>query len=158
MINSRGSVRRLEIGGGKGTMQTMICDHLIHPSWTIEMVRVELSRLGGAQRGENACRIPGKDGTVRHVGQVCHRKRSRPHGAREVVVVRRRFSRDPGLAAMRIDIDRDGLAQNVERNRGRLAAWAAAVPPRAPTSPASIALTEVSAAPHVQCRGARACP
>ena len=32
------------------------------------------------------------------------------------------------------------------------------VEPRGPTSPASIASTEVSAAPHIQWRGARMCP
>jgi hypothetical protein len=44
-------MRRLQIGRGKGTAQTMVGDHLIHPSEAIEMVPIELTRLGCARRG-----------------------------------------------------------------------------------------------------------
>ena len=37
-----------EIGGAKGAAQAMIGDHLIHPSEALEMVPIELARLGGA--------------------------------------------------------------------------------------------------------------
>jgi len=117
------------------------------------MVPIELSRLGVAQRGQNALRISAKDRAVRHVGEACDRQRSRSHGVCEVIV-RRRLRRDPGLAAMRMYIDGNGLAQDIERSSG---GRAAAVELRGPTSPASIVSTEISAVPHIQCRGAKAC-
>src|SRR6516162_5796046 len=83
------------------------------------MVPVELTRFGSAHRGQNAFRIPAEKGTVRHVGQTCDRKGSRPHRGREVAVGRR-FRRDPALAAMSVDINGDGVAQDVECGRGGL--------------------------------------
>jgi len=44
-------VRRLQIGGGKRTAQTVGGDHLIHPSEAFEMVPIELARLWCARRG-----------------------------------------------------------------------------------------------------------
>ena len=120
--NDRGLSRFMggfEIGCGKGAAQAMASDHLIHPSEALEMMAIELARLGGAHRGQNALRIPAKHGAVRHVGQACDRKRSRPHGVREVVV-RRGFRRDPGLAAMGMHIDGNGFAQHIERLGGGL--------------------------------------
>ena len=83
------------------------------------MVPIELSRLGVAQRGQNALRISAKDRAVRHVGEACDRQRSRSHGVCEVIV-RRCLRRDPGLAAMRMYIDGNGLAQDIERSSGGL--------------------------------------
>jgi hypothetical protein len=43
-----------EIGSAKGAAQAMIGDHPIHPSEALEMVAIELARLGCAHRGQNA--------------------------------------------------------------------------------------------------------
>ena len=110
---------RFEIGGGKRAAQAMFGDHLIHPCEALEMVPIELARLGGAHRGQDALRIPAQDRAVGHVGQACDSKRSRPHSVREIVVWRC-FRRDPGLAAMRMNIDGDGFTQHSERIRGGL--------------------------------------
>ena len=83
------------------------------------MVPIELAGFGRPHRGHNAVGIPAKDRAVRHVGQACDREGSRAHGVRQVVV-RRRFRRDPGLTAMRMDIDRDGFAQDIESGSGGL--------------------------------------
>ena len=83
------------------------------------MVPIELAWLGCAHRGQNALGIPAEDGAVRHVGEACDRQRSRSHGVCEVIV-RRRLRRDPGLAAMRMYIDGNGLAQDIERSSGGL--------------------------------------
>jgi len=69
----------LQIAGGKGAAQTVVGDDFIHPGETLEMVTVELARLGCSHRGERACFIPGKDRTVRYVGEAGRRQRSRPH-------------------------------------------------------------------------------
>ena len=111
-----------EIGAGKRPAQAVVGDHFIHPGEALEMVPIELARLGCAQCGQNALRIPAENRAVRHVGEACDRQRSRPHAVRKVVA-RRRFRRDPGAAAMCMDVERDGFAQDIERGRcglGRL--------------------------------------
>ena len=110
---------RLKISGGECPAQAVAGEHFIHPSEAFEMVPVEFARLGHAQSGQNAFRIPAEDRTVRHIGQACHSKRPCPHRVCEIVV-RRSFRGDSGLAAMGMDIDRDGFAQHVESGRGGL--------------------------------------
>jgi hypothetical protein len=68
------------------------------------MVLIEQARLRRAQCGEDAGRIPAKDGTVRHVREARDRKRSRPHAVREIVAGGR-LRCDPSRPAMRVDID-----------------------------------------------------
>src|SRR6266850_3940578 len=55
--NDRGLSRFMggfEIGCRKGAAQAMAGDHLVHPSEALEMMLIELARLGGAHRGQNA--------------------------------------------------------------------------------------------------------
>ena len=119
------------------------------------MAPIELTRLRCAQRGHNALGIPAKDGAVRHVGQACNRKRSRPHGVREVVV-RGAFDVIPVLPPCVWTSTEMDLRRTSSAAEAASAVWAAAVEPRGPTSPASIAPTEASAVLHIQCRGERA--
>jgi hypothetical protein len=60
-------MRRLEIGTSEGAAQPVVRHHLIHPGEALEMVLIEQARLWRAQRGEDAGRIPAKDGPVRHI-------------------------------------------------------------------------------------------
>ena len=78
-----------EIGRGESAAQAVVGDHPIHPGEALEVVPIELARLGRAQRRQNAPRVPAEDRAVRHVGQACDGERSGPHGVREIVVRRR---------------------------------------------------------------------
>jgi hypothetical protein len=110
-------MRGFEFVRGHGAAHAMIGDHLVHPGEALEMVPIELSRLGGAHRSQNALRIPAEDRAVGHIGEACDGERSRPHGVREIVV-RRRCRRDPRLTAMRMNVDGDRFAQHSERSSG----------------------------------------
>jgi len=95
----------------------MVCHHLIHPGEALEMVLIEQARLRRAQCGEDAGRIPAKDGTVRHVREARNRQRSRPHAGCETVIGRR-LRRNPARTAMGMDIHGDRSSQHVERRGG----------------------------------------
>ncbi len=112
-------MRRLEIGSGKRAAQAMVGDHLVHPGEALEMVLIEQARLGRAQRGEDAGRIPAEDGSVRHVREARDRERSRTHAVREIAVGGR-LRHDAGRPAMGVDIDGDRFPQDVERGGGGL--------------------------------------
>src|SRR6516162_9424357 len=112
-----GSMRRLEIGSSESAAQPMVRHHLVHPSKALYMVLVEQARLRRADRGKNASRIPAKDRTVRYVREARDSKGSGAHSVREIVAGGR-LRRDPSRPAMRMDIDRDGFPQHIERGGG----------------------------------------
>jgi len=141
-------VRRLQIGRGKGAPQAVMSNHLIHPGKTLQMVK--FTRLRRAQGGEHTLGIARQYGAVRHV-EVRHATASDPDCiALAKVVAWRRLGGDPRFAAMTVDIDGDALPEQVERTRGGLGRPAASVEPRGPTSPASIASTELSDGLEIQ--------
>ena len=106
----------LEIGCRKRAAEAVISNHLIHPIEAPKMVLVELARLWRAQRAEDPGRISAEDGTVRHVCEAGDRQRSRPHAVRETVIGRR-LRGNSARSAVRMDIDRDGFAQHIKRDR-----------------------------------------
>jgi hypothetical protein len=113
-----GAMRRLEIGRRKRSAQAVRGDHLVHPIEPLEVVPVESARFRRPRGGEYAGLIPGKNGSVRYVRKAGDRQRSRPHRLCEVTAGRR-CRGDPGGPAMGMDVDRDGVSQNLERACGR---------------------------------------
>jgi len=112
-------VRGLEIGCAKRATHAMAGDQLVHPGKALEVVPVELARLRRAHHGQGAFGIPAEDGAVRHVRKARDRQRSRAHRVREIVA-RRCFRGNAGFPAMRMDIDGNGFAQDIERGGGGL--------------------------------------
>src|SRR5215470_20048750 len=97
----------------------MIGDQLVHPGEAAEVVAVQFASLRRANSGESALGIAAEHGPVRYVGQAGGRQRSYPHRVREIAAGRS-LRDDPGTAAMTMHVDRDGLAEHVERGRGIL--------------------------------------
>ena len=108
---------RLEIGSGEGSAQPMLSHHFVYPGKPLEVVLIEQARLRRTQSGQDAGRIPAEDGTIRHVCQARDRKRPRPHPVRKIVAGGR-LRRYPGRPPVRMDINRNGFAQDVKRGRG----------------------------------------
>ena len=111
--------RRFEIGGAQRTARAVTGDQIVHPGEAVDVVAVELAWFRRADRGQRAFGSAAEHGPVRHVGQAGHRQRSRPHRVGEIVA-RRHLRDDPGFAAVAMDIDRDGVAQDGECGRGGL--------------------------------------
>jgi len=114
-------------------------------------------RLGRAQRGEDAGRIPAEDGSVRHVREARDRERSRTHAVREIAVGGA-FDTMPVVPPWvwtSTEIDFRRMSSTAEAVS---AVWAAAVEPRGATPPPSIAATEVSTVLHIHCRRVSAWP
>jgi hypothetical protein len=82
-------MRRLEIGSREGAAQPMVRHYLVRPGEALEMMAIELARLGRAHRRQNALRIPPEDRTVRHICKAGDREGPGPHGVGEIVIRRR---------------------------------------------------------------------
>ena len=109
-------VRRFEIGGVQRAAHAMVGDQRVDPGEAIEVVAVELARLRGASCGKHPCGAAAEHGPVRHVGEAGDGERSCPHRVGEIAA-RRRLRDDPGVAAVAMDIDGNGVAQDGERRR-----------------------------------------
>ena len=94
----------------------MMGDQLVHPGEAVEVVTVELAGFRRANSGESAFGIAAEQGPIWHVGQADNGQRSCLHGVGKIAA-RRRLRGDPGRAAVAVDIDRDGVAQDSERGR-----------------------------------------
>jgi len=111
-------VRRLEIRGIQRATHTMIGDQLIQPGEPVEVIPVELAGCRLANCGEPALGAAFEYGPIRHVRQASDRQRSAAHRFCEIAA-RRRLRRDAGAAAMAMDIDGNGVAQDGKcRRRG----------------------------------------
>jgi len=69
-----GRMRRFEIGGRKRPPQAVMRHHLIHPGKTLQVIPIELARFRRPQRGQYSGRVPAKNGSIRHIGETCHRQ------------------------------------------------------------------------------------
>jgi hypothetical protein len=133
----------------------MVGDHLIHPREAIEMVPIELARLWYAQCSQNALRIPAKESgtSARHATASDPARmafaRSSFGGVFDVIPVL------PPCVWTSTEMD---LLRTSSAAEAVSAVWAAAVEPRGPTWPASIAPTEVIAVLNIQCRGVTVYP
>ena len=150
-------VRRFEIGGGKGAAHAVVGDQLVHPGEAVEVVPVKLARLRRANGGERAFALrpsTGQSGTSARQATASDPARiafarSSLGGAFEVIPVL-----PPWLwTSTEMELRSTASAAAVVS-----AVRAAAVEPRGPTAPASIAPTEASGVLHIQGWGARACP
>ena len=112
-------VRRFEIGGIQRAADAVIGDQFVQPGETVEVVTVKLARHRRAHHSEGPFRIASEHRPVRHVGQAGDCQRSRAHRVCEIAA-RPRLRSDAGAAAMAMDIERDGFAQDRERGGGIL--------------------------------------
>jgi hypothetical protein len=69
-----GRMRRFEIGSRKRAAQAVMGDHLIHPGQTLQVILVELVRFRRSQCGQYSGCVPAENGSIRHVGETCHRQ------------------------------------------------------------------------------------
>jgi hypothetical protein len=150
-------VRRFEIGGIQRAAHAMIDDQFVHPGEAVEVVTVKLVRCRRSHHGEGPSALrpsTGQSGTSARQATASDPAliafaRSPLGGAFEVMPVL-----PPWLwTSTEIELRRTASAAAVVS-----AVWAAAVEPRGPAAPASIAPTETSGVLHTHGLGATKWP